>query len=308
MAALDVFKQAGRVGDTDFLAMDVLPCLWHFSLGPLLNLEQFQAYMALIKSLSARIEQEQTRKLSDLTSAARGGRATGFGGAGFNGVNGGEETDFESLVTGRQHVPAMNAEHAENGWSNEPSPAPARMPQTTTAHTRAQQVAKPPPEFSWSTPSQAAPTRIAPPLASTTSRTVTPDLSLSSFTPLTPASSINTMTRQPPLPAPSQNYNPAQGWNSPAITKTAGTSLDWTTAASTSNTWAQPTAPSHSFQGSWGNQPTMSNSFSNMSIAPPAPASGFVMPKPPAAPAYGSTSNGFGQTQKQGMDKYESLL
>ena len=66
LAALDVFKAIGPQVDSDFLAIDVLPILWQFSLGPLLNLEQFQAYMSLIKRLSSRVENEQTRKLQEL--------------------------------------------------------------------------------------------------------------------------------------------------------------------------------------------------------------------------------------------------
>jgi hypothetical protein len=40
MAALNVFRQVGRLADSDFLAMEVLPIVWSMSLGPLLNLEQ----------------------------------------------------------------------------------------------------------------------------------------------------------------------------------------------------------------------------------------------------------------------------
>ena len=106
MAALEVFKEVGKIADSDFLAMDVLPILWQFSLGPLLNLQQFQAFMTLIKSLSSRIEQEQTRKLQELSSSntaavARSNDFMTF--AAIGGTNGtettnGEETDFETLV------------------------------------------------------------------------------------------------------------------------------------------------------------------------------------------------------------------
>ena len=70
MAALDVFRAIGSHTDTDFLAIDILPILWQFALGPLLNLSQFQAYMALIKSLSSRVESDQTRKLQELGSSS----------------------------------------------------------------------------------------------------------------------------------------------------------------------------------------------------------------------------------------------
>ena len=75
MAALKVFKQIGQMVDSDFLAMEVLPILWSFSLGPLLDLEQFQSFMNLIKSLSSRIEREHTRKLQELSSSNGGAAA-----------------------------------------------------------------------------------------------------------------------------------------------------------------------------------------------------------------------------------------
>ena len=68
-ASLAVFKQVGNIADTDYLALEVLPILWNFSLGPLLNLQLFQEFMDLIKQLSAKIETEQTRKLRDLSSS-----------------------------------------------------------------------------------------------------------------------------------------------------------------------------------------------------------------------------------------------
>jgi SCY1-like protein 2 len=63
MAALRVLQVVGGIADTDFVAMDILPVLWSMSLGPLLDLAQFRAFMDLIKSLSSRIEAEQTKKL-----------------------------------------------------------------------------------------------------------------------------------------------------------------------------------------------------------------------------------------------------
>ncbi|KMU92745.1 SCYL2 protein, partial [Coccidioides immitis H538.4] len=69
MAALNVFKQIGQIVDMEFLALDVLPIMWAFSLGPLLNVQQFSSYVDLIKSLSTRIETEQKKKLQELSSS-----------------------------------------------------------------------------------------------------------------------------------------------------------------------------------------------------------------------------------------------
>jgi SCY1-like protein 2 len=63
MAALNVLRQIGGVADAEFVALDLLPVLWSMSLGPLLDLQQFQAFQDLIKSLSSRVESEQTKKL-----------------------------------------------------------------------------------------------------------------------------------------------------------------------------------------------------------------------------------------------------
>ncbi|EME87168.1 uncharacterized protein MYCFIDRAFT_114886, partial [Pseudocercospora fijiensis CIRAD86] len=105
MAALKVFKQVAEVADTDFLAMDVLPILWSMSLGPLLNLQQFQAFMALIKSMSSKIEREQTRKLQELSTtnggSTPGSRVASRIGSSSAGANSdGDGVDFESLVSG----------------------------------------------------------------------------------------------------------------------------------------------------------------------------------------------------------------
>jgi len=75
MAALNVLKQVSGVADADFIAMDILPILWNMSLGPLLDLAQFQAFMELVKSVSARVESEQTKKLQELSGINGSSRA-----------------------------------------------------------------------------------------------------------------------------------------------------------------------------------------------------------------------------------------
>ncbi|KAL9626212.1 MAG: hypothetical protein Q9204_007487 [Flavoplaca sp. TL-2023a] len=108
MAALAVFKQVGKIADTDFLATECLPVLWSFSLGPLLDMQQFQEYMKLIKSLSRRIETEQMRKLRELSTNSNTtrnndlmniGSTDAFFGSNGNNVGG---DDFERLVLGKK--------------------------------------------------------------------------------------------------------------------------------------------------------------------------------------------------------------
>ncbi|KAG6997777.1 protein kinase [Physcia stellaris] len=188
MAALAVFRQVGKIADMEFLAMDVLPILWSFSLGPLLNLQQFEEFMTLIKSISSKVELEQTRKLRDLSSSSARGlpnssRANDLMSMGSTaamfGANGTEdvgESDFERLVLGRGG--ASNATSTDMlGASLKPQPQRASSAQAQT------------PVFSWSTPTM-SPTPssaiAATSFANPGSRAITPDHTLSSFATLNP--------------------------------------------------------------------------------------------------------------------------
>ncbi|KAJ9648050.1 Protein kinase domain-containing protein ppk32 [Coniosporium tulheliwenetii] len=162
MAALDVFKEVGKIADSDFLAMDVLPILWSFSLGPLLNLAQFQAFMTLIKSLSTRIEQEQTRKLQELSASNAAAASTSndfmsFGSTSrTNGINttNGDEGDFENLVLGRNR-PAGSTNALED-WStssNTLSATTAATLRPAQPRSKSEHLPTAAPSFSWSTPS-----------------------------------------------------------------------------------------------------------------------------------------------------------
>ena len=117
MAALRVFQQAGTVADTDFLALEVLPILWSFSLGPLLNLRQFEQFMALIKTLSNKIEREQKKKLQELSSEEAGGFQNGTKGSSQTANDldqAGTDNNFERLVLGKgPAASSQGARHSE---------------------------------------------------------------------------------------------------------------------------------------------------------------------------------------------------
>ena len=68
-------------------------------MGPLLNLQQYQKFMAVIKRLGTRVEQEHSQQLGELRrlEETSGGSSSRGGGMGI-GSNG--EIDFESLVRG----------------------------------------------------------------------------------------------------------------------------------------------------------------------------------------------------------------
>jgi SCY1-like protein 2 len=296
MAVLRVFKQVGEVADSDYLAMEVLPLLWQFSLGPLLNLQQFQAFMSLIKALSGKIEREQTRKLQDMgssnTRAANGTRSASSRSAAtssnISGLGNGEETDFETLVSGRK--PAANGnDDLMNDWA---APQAARSTNTTSQYPKPSTNTTP--TFSWQTPAPApsqAMNSLRPAMQNQASRTVTPDHTLSSFATLTPASQWS-QPLQPSTPS-AMPLRPAQNTSSSAST------IDWSSAMSNS-------------ASGWGSQKTAAppasiSSMSSFTIAPP--------PMSPQATGFGGM--GFQQQQSQqqqatgqksGLDKYQSLI
>lgn len=324
MAALDVFIQVGRVADSIFLATDVLPTLWQFSLGPLLDLNQFQAFMGLIKSLSTRIEQEQVRKLQELSSNGAGdGRAARQRGQ----QNGMDQTisvtdqgDFESLVTGRKaggEIPTSPV----GGWPSQPAirPSPSQNP--------SQRQKADGPTFSWSTTptspitaSQPSLQRLQPPV----SRAITPDVQLGSFTTLTPMSnSVNTFSQplQPQRPgmgtmatlqpqsvalngqAILQPQTPSMNNMLPMQTMQPLQAMAPAQPMNTSINWSAATTPSSNNTG-WSSR-LSGNQSMNQTVLPSASLSSFAIAPPTAG---GRAVSGAGLGHSSGLDKYESLL
>ncbi|KAF2746463.1 protein kinase domain-containing protein ppk32 [Sporormia fimetaria CBS 119925] len=305
MAALDVFKSIGPQVDADFLALDVLPILWQFSLGPLLNLPQFQAYMTLIKSLSSRIENEQTRKLQELgvsnaTPAASRNELMSFGpiSNGLSTGSGGGDEDFEALVRGNQNATASSDMLGGDPWGGAATSAssstvlPSRL-----APSRGSNNASPAAAFSWSSPPISPPaSNLTPSLGN--SRAITPDTTLKSL-----GSSFPAMPLSSPGNAGSAFSSQASGGMgasmnsmlSPTMSTPSyisqGTSLNWST-----------TSPASTAPNQWGSTISSStNGLSGFSIAPPSrgpqgqsqsgsnPYSGFSIAPPPNRST--STSN-----------------
>lgn len=167
MAALTVFKQVGRIADTEFLASETLPILWSLSLGPLLNLQQFQQFMDLIKEISSRVEREQTKKLQDLASGTSKSAdvirtndlmSVENSGTNLSGVSNNEDVGFERLVLGSKA--AKNVDIITDVASSTTS---SRDPEG--------------PYLSWSTPA-----------TTQAMRTLSSDQGLSAINPLSPIS------------------------------------------------------------------------------------------------------------------------
>ena len=288
MAAMAVFSQIGNIVDKDFFAMECLPILWAFSLGPLLNLQQFSEFMILIKKMSSKIEQEQMKKLKELSINSTNGfdiaRSTDLMNMGSSidpfGESNGEENDFERLVLGKSSGPL------ENG-SARPQPS------------RAQSVQGSLPAFSWpSSPQDSSMNSVLHPQPVGRSGAITPDQSLNSFAPLKPSptgSNFNAWNTVQPTQflQASQTTIPAAN---PWITSQANTKFP--------NAWTSPSAPnSNTF--AWNNPPapqnpvannTLNNGFGQSTISQNA----FSMPPPP------SMANQ--DRPKTGLDKYESLI
>ncbi|KAK1759690.1 kinase-like domain-containing protein [Echria macrotheca] len=288
MAALNALKVIGQAADADFVAMDILPILWSMSLGPLLDLKQFQSFMDLIKSLSSRVEDEQTKKLQELSGGANSVSNNikddfmSFGAVAGSALdaNGTSETDFEMLVKGKTGGGASNP--LESGWDSMTSPvASVTSPGLTSGGKTT-----PTPAFSWSTPSPVSTTNNqfgAVKAQQPSFRTVTPDLNR--FESLTPTS---TQFSQPLQPS-----NTQPNTVSPLQQSTTSTAVNWgATPAAASNPWSTPSQS----MASQPNAPT--SAFGSMSLgqmqstvsSQASRVSSFSLPPPPGGSSGGGTS------------------
>ena len=306
MAALNVFRQVGNIADSEFLAMDVLPALWSFSLGPLLNLQQFKEYMDLIKSLSIKIEQDQTWKLRDLASTSANGfsvsqqpsdlMSMGVSFDPFSPTNSTSDSDFERLVLGKPSP--SNATTSTVGMSPF-----AAHPGTPTS-----------PPFSWSS-------SVGPTMTSASNRAVTPDASytMSSFRNASqPNTSISGDTLLPsrplqqPLQPTSLSSNP---WMSPPQTSilpnhsrpgnsTWGITQQQYPSGMDRNIGASPvpTPPQPQSMG-------LGNLGRTAQILQPAQgANAWGVPPPPSLGTGFSLQSQQQPAKKTGLDAYESLI
>jgi SCY1-like protein 2 len=290
MAALNVLQVVGKVADADFVAMEILPTLWSMSLGPLLDLKQFQAFMELIKTLSSRVEEEQVKKLQELAGGNGGSSAIkddfmSFGPVAGSSLdaNGTTETDFESLVKGGSS--GVSANPLDSGWDSMAS-AP-----TVTSPTVSSRKSTPTATFSWSSPPAAPPAAPANKFGSVKAqqpgfRTVTPDLA--SFQPMTPTATQFSQPLQP-------TSKPSTISPTPSAPQT--TSINWGAAASTStaNLWSSPPAsqqpPTSAFGSlSLGQQQQQAQNRTPSFSLPPPPGTGtstglssFSLAPPPGA-------------------------
>lgn len=311
MAALTALKVIGQVADAEFVAMDILPILWSMSLGPLLDLKQFQAFMELIKSLSGRVIDEQTKKLQELSTSnnrATSGLNDDF--MSFNAIagssldaNGTTEADFEMLVKGKTGPPSHSTNPLESGWDSMSPPVPTvtspgatiRSPPTPTAAT-----------FSWSStppPARSLPLKPQQQQQQPAFRTVTPDLThFNTLTPTTtqfsqplqptttPSGPINwgTTTTAPAAVNPWASQPPQQPPTNAfgAMSLGGGGQMSRPAAVPSSSSFSLPPPPGAGGGGAKG--------LSGFSLAPPPQASAFGVPSPAVASLQGNMGAGMG--------------
>ena len=328
-----MFTEIGKIVDAEFLAIEALPILWAFALGPLLNLPQFQAFISLIQTYQARIVSEQTRKLQDLsaTQPPIASRNEFMSFARVSATNGNDsgpsisEGDFESLVLGRMEPKHLsdNVSDALDGWttSNPPGMTSPGLSSASGVQATSQAVA-----FSWSTPAAQPQTRLSAAPALSSYRAITPDHTLNAYSTLQPASQnqVSSNSISPRSLQPSQVGLPtlttqslATGLNTQPISNS--TPADWSSSANTnwsssstmssSNIWSsglqtlQPHRPaSNPPFGQTTNMPIRPVQPSAFSIPPPSgsPYGGFSIAPPPAGGSRQNSYNaGGGQTMAQ---------
>ena len=304
MAVLNVFRQVGNIADTEFLALEVLPTLWSFSLGPLLNLQQFEQFIALIKLVSTKIEREQKKKLQELSSTGDSAAASfaatpsAFGASIETGPSGADATtnDFERLVLGKNGTSDTRSDNLWNDWGSEPSAVKA--PGQVTS-----------PAFSWSSNAIHSTNRpslmqsVVSSQAGEASRSITPDFKMNTYPSLEPAK-----RQTPSIGSTAPAFQPSTVLQRPPSNPSLATIRSMRT------TFPTPTLSQ--------TVPLQNANYSAFTIPPPPPGDN-VQPRnisvPPSQNLWtaNTVQQSFQQSaptvkppgpQRQGLDKYESLL
>ncbi|KAJ8519902.1 hypothetical protein ONZ45_g3225 [Pleurotus djamor] len=117
MATLSVQEAMGFKVDREAVATLVLPQLWSMSMGPLLNLEQFQRFMSVIKKLGERVEKEHNQFLRDSQRLEDRSAINGNGHANVQSFSG--SVDFEHLVGGGNGIPSKNSNQTNASWEDD---------------------------------------------------------------------------------------------------------------------------------------------------------------------------------------------
>ncbi|MBW0500573.1 hypothetical protein O181_040288 [Austropuccinia psidii MF-1] len=115
IATLAVHEEMGKKVELNAIATLILPQLWAMSIGPLLNIDQFNRFMNSIEQLSKRVKHEHTRHLLEAKrleeTTARTQPSLTQGKTQID-----EAVDFENLVKGSQALPSMASSTASQDF------------------------------------------------------------------------------------------------------------------------------------------------------------------------------------------------
>lgn len=298
IAALNVMRVVGKVADAEFVAMEILPILWNMSLGPLLDLKQFQSFMDLIRTLSKRVEDEQMKKLQELSGTSNGGTTGpnddfmsfgGVTGTQFEATTNGGDDDFESLVKGKASGSSTTANQTDAVWDGMGTASamvsPGIRPSVKSPSA---------PTFSWSTPNNSTPSLPTAARAQASSfRTVTPDLG--NFQSLAPSNTQFSQPLQPqsasaPPPPASSTPNPSSSGTINWSTAPAASSSPWASSSTSSHPISPPTS---SFGGGLNSSMSSMSVSSRPGVSQQSPS--FSLPPPPAGnSSFGGSGGGVG--------------
>jgi len=114
IATLAVHEEMGKKVELTAIATLILPQLWAMSIGPLLNIDQFNRFMNSIDQLSNRVRQEHTRHLVEAkrleeTTARSSSAQPSLNHSSSNVLN--EAVDFENLVKGPKTWSSSSSSH-----------------------------------------------------------------------------------------------------------------------------------------------------------------------------------------------------
>jgi SCY1-like protein 2 len=267
--------------------------------------------MALIKSTSARVENEQTRKLHELgannVTATSRNEFMSFGGPstmnGLDSTNGGDDTNFEALVRGGNPGPSGGSDMlGGDPWANGSASGSTSTTLPLHSATNRARTASPAATFAWSTPPVSPPPATNLSTAPQGQKAATSNSSFSALNSSFPAMS----PLNPGIGSPTfgqQNSRPGMSMNSmassPAMTPNytpQPASIDWSkasTSSSMTNNWSNTSSNATSTLSSFPSltpqapsQPQMqsqsqNNPYSSFSIAPPKMSSFSIAPPPP---------------------------
>ncbi|KAF5373040.1 hypothetical protein D9758_001726 [Tetrapyrgos nigripes] len=131
MATLSVHEAMGAKVDREAVATLVLPQLWAMSMGPLLNVTQFQRFMAVIRQLADRVEKEHNQFLRDSQRIEDMSATAMIGSSSTQAITG--SVDFENLV-GRGAASSSNTQAPsleDDPWGsifNDTNAKPTKLP------------------------------------------------------------------------------------------------------------------------------------------------------------------------------------